>query len=341
MVHKPLNLWRVPCEKRRTTTSPPLRPKLPDPGLDFSGSIRYTNCETQALRACPLSEARVLARAFVFSAGPPVTYFAYLDEFGHIGPYVSPYVSRQDSKHNDSPVFGLAGFILPSERVRGFGTWFFQRKCQLLSYEIQRSGKHPAQWEKKGSSLYTVKNVHRYQELRHFTNRLLNNIRYLGGFIFYVGIRKTKLPDAHNPNKLQQAILHEAMKQIDQFCKDDCQPSENFLLILDDHDQRSELITKASQNMYGGEEPKARLIEPPFHLESHRYQTLQAADWIAGLVGRLGAYWADPVTYSDNQVFHQYFENRLKQVSIRSSVRMQDATRVPKNSFPSPENAWQ
>lgn len=26
-------------------------------------------------------------------------------------------------------------------------------------------------------------------------------------------------------------------------------PSENFALILDDHDQRSELITKASQNM--------------------------------------------------------------------------------------------
>ena len=93
--------------------------------------------------------------------------------------------------------------------------------------------------------------------------------------------------------------------------------------------------------MYGGEEPKARLIEPPFHLESHRYQTLQAADWIAGLVGRLGAYWADPTTYSDNQAFRQYFENRLKQVSIRSSVRMQDAARVPKNSFPSPENAWQ
>jgi len=33
----------------------------------------------------------------------PVTYLAYLDEFGHIGHYVS----REDPKHNDSPVFGL------------------------------------------------------------------------------------------------------------------------------------------------------------------------------------------------------------------------------------------
>ena len=87
-----------------------------------------------------------------------MTYFAYLDEFGHIGPYVS----RQDPRHNDSPVFGLAGFILPSEQVRGFGTWFFQRKCELLAFEIDRGGKHPAQWEKKGSSLYTVTNVTRY-----------------------------------------------------------------------------------------------------------------------------------------------------------------------------------
>ena len=37
-----------------------------------------------------------------------VTYFAYLDEFGHIGPYVS----RADARHNGSPVFGLAGTII-------------------------------------------------------------------------------------------------------------------------------------------------------------------------------------------------------------------------------------
>ncbi|WP_420636669.1 DUF3800 domain-containing protein [Candidatus Palauibacter sp.] len=90
-----------------------------------------------------------------------MTYFAYLDEFGHIGPYVS----REDPKHNDSPVFGLAGFVLPSERVRGFGTWFFKRKCQLLERDIEESGQHPARWEKKGSRLYTVRNIKRYPAL--------------------------------------------------------------------------------------------------------------------------------------------------------------------------------
>lgn len=119
-----------------------------------------------------------------------MTYIAYLDEFGHVGPYIE----RSDPKHNSSPVFGLAGFVMPVDEVRGFGTWFFQRKCQLLGFEIQRSGKHPAVWEKKGSSLYTVENVERYPELRKLTNRLMNKLASVGGRVFYVGIRKTADP---------------------------------------------------------------------------------------------------------------------------------------------------
>ena len=63
--------------------------------------------------------------------GALVTQIACLDEFGHVGPYVS----RDDPRHKDSPVFGLAGFIVPADEVRGFGTWFFQRKCDLLDFE--------------------------------------------------------------------------------------------------------------------------------------------------------------------------------------------------------------
>ena len=140
-----------------------------------------------------------------------MTYLAYLDEFGHIGPYVS----REHLKHNDSPVFGLAGFALSSRHVREFGTWFFQRKCQLLQPEIDQAVKHPAHWEKKGSSLYTVRNVRQYPELRRFTNRLFNQINKLGGFVFYVGMCKTKSPGAHKPDKLYEAVLEEAIKRID------------------------------------------------------------------------------------------------------------------------------
>ena len=69
-----------------------------------------------------------------------MTYFAYLDEFGHVGPYVA----RNDPNYRESPVFGLAGFVLPTDQVRGFGNWFYQRKCELLGFEIERLGRHAA-----------------------------------------------------------------------------------------------------------------------------------------------------------------------------------------------------
>ena len=245
-----------------------------------------------------------------------MTYFAYLDEFGHIGPYIS----RTDPRYKDSPVFGLAGFVLPAEAVRGFGTWFYQRKCELLDFEIQRSGEHPTVWEKKGASLFTVANVTRYRELRNFTNRLFNTIETLGGFVFYVGIAKTAAPADHDPNQLYKSMLVEAIKRIDYFCEQDCDSPASFIVILDEHDQRSALIAAAARSMYG-HEPRRHLIEPPFHLESHRYQTLQAADWIAGLVGRLGAIWAAPADYPENEPFRRYFEHRVNRVSPRSGIR--------------------
>ena len=246
-----------------------------------------------------------------------MTYIAYLDEFGHVGPYVA----RNDPRHNDSPVFGLAGFVMPIDEVRGFGTWFFQRKCQLLDFEIRRSGEHPAVWEKKGSSLYTVKNVQQYPELRKTTNRLLNKISSVGGRVFYVGMRKTAYPAAHDANAMYLRVLAEAIRRIDGFCRDDHAPPERFLLALDEHPMRAELLTAAARGMYGGTDPRRQLIEPPFHLESHRYQTVQAADWIAGLVGRLGAIWKEPDAWPENVVFRRYFEHRLTRIQVRSRVR--------------------
>jgi hypothetical protein len=134
-----------------------------------------------------------------------MTYIAYLDEFGHIGPYIS----RKDRIHNDSPVFGLAGLVLPISEVRRFGTWFYQRKCDLFDFEIRRSGKHPVTWEKKGASLYTVQNTSKYPALRRLTFRLLNKIQTSGGFVFYVGIRKSDPPELHDPNKLYRYIFYE------------------------------------------------------------------------------------------------------------------------------------
>ena len=113
--------------------------------LDDAAPTAYLSSRG-ASSSCPLSEARVPGAGFRVSGGRRVTFFAYLDEFGHIGPYVG----REDLRYRESPVFGLAGFVLPVETVRGFGSWFFQRKCELLAFEIERSGEHPALWGEEG-----------------------------------------------------------------------------------------------------------------------------------------------------------------------------------------------
>ena len=100
-----------------------------------------------------------------------------------------------------------------------------------------------------------------------------------------------------------------------------CSTPDNFILVLDEHEQRPALLTEATRSMYRTIERRRHLIEPPFHIESHRYQTVQAADWIAGLVGRLGAIWADPQAFPQNDVFRRHFEHRLHHISRRSGVR--------------------
>ena len=94
------------------------------PCIDFAPRPRHSDLRDARRKSCPLSEARTQVRAFAFSRGRLI-YIAYLDEFGHVGPYGS----RTHPRHNDSPVFGFAGFVMPEEEVRGFGTWFYQCKC--------------------------------------------------------------------------------------------------------------------------------------------------------------------------------------------------------------------
>ena len=49
----------------------------------------------------------------------------YLDEFGHIGPFID----RRHSLHNDSPVFGLAGLAIPADSARHFGIGSFKENA--------------------------------------------------------------------------------------------------------------------------------------------------------------------------------------------------------------------
>lgn len=249
-------------------------------------------------------------------------FIAYLDEFGHIGPFVS----RKHPHYNTSPVFGLGGFVLPSDRVRAFATWFYQLKCNLLQFEIDRDAIPAYHWEKKGAALYTTTNIMNYSELRQATFRLMNRIERDEGMIFYVGLQKNHPPESHNSKKLYNAVLSESIKRIDQFC---AAPSRNahFLMILDEQkgvDFRAKIVAEASVQMFA--KSRTTMIEPPIQAESHLFQTLQCADWLCGLIGRIGCYQVSPDEYSDFDWTDKYFISRMKRAAPSSGIRRDNAS---------------
>ena len=234
-------------------------------------------------------------------------------QFGHPGPFVS----RGDRRFSQSPVFGLAGYILPHHQVRHFATFFFQLKANMLSAELKRNRQHPATWEKKGTDLITTKNIRRYRAIREGLARLLSEIRKCNGKIFFYGREKYQTPEASNASGLYTTVLSHSIRQLDDFC---CTRNAKFLMILDQHSDRIKLLESATKTMFGADSPARCLLEPPFQVESHLYQTIQAADWIATMTGRLLAHHIEPQQYQDWIWAEEYFGREIRSLTTHSSL---------------------
>jgi hypothetical protein len=255
---------------------------------------------------------RLLARASVFLGEKMTMCFVYLDEFGHIGPFMS----RKALKYNESPVFGLAGIILPETAVRPLATKFLKLKEHVFKSEICSSGVLASHWEKKGVEIFTPKLVAKYPHFRSTGFRLINYIRDLGGHIFYYG--RVKILNSVDVNSigLYTTILSHAIRQLESFAAtNNC----NFIMVVDEHSARKQLLITASKTMYG-QSPARHMLSPPFEVESYINQNIQAADWIAAIVGRLWSYQTLPGDYSDHEKIHKYFWHRLHTVATYSTV---------------------
>lgn len=182
---------------------------------------------------------------------------AFFDEFGHSGPFIA----RSDPHYKQSPVFGLAGYLMPHQSVRPFATSFLQLKKNLLATELQKNGHHPATWEKKGRELITTKNMKKYAHLREGIFRLLNNLDRLGGRIIYCGRVKYMLPQDANAGGLYTTVMSHTIRACDRFC---CDNSDLFMMILDQHSDRIKLLEAAAKTMFSANSPARCLIEPHF-----------------------------------------------------------------------------
>ncbi|TLP61736.1 MULTISPECIES: DUF3800 domain-containing protein [Pseudomonas] len=255
-------------------------------------------------------------------------YVAYLDEFGHIGPFVS----KEDPSFHTHPVFGLAGLVLPAEKVREFSAFFFNLKKNVLGAKIEKTGTHPAAFEEKASTFFKTSQFNGQSRARRHkidaVNRIFSKVRQLGGFFFYVGIEKDQSPENSNAKGLYKIVLREAIKRLND---EMVTRKSHFMIVLDQQDDmnhkkengnsmRLELVKQASFSMFG-EERRMTLIEPPIQVESHLYQTIQCADWICGLVGKTTYYSTRPADCPTYKVFHDLFAERLAMTQRRSGVR--------------------
>lgn len=240
-------------------------------------------------------------------------YFVYLDEFGHLGPFMS----RTAPKYNESPVFGLAGIILPEDSVRQFATKILQLKEYIFKDEIRRSGKPASHWEKKGNEVFTAKQVAKYRHFRSTGFRLLNYVRDSGGKVFYYGREKISGTVDVNSVGLYKTVLGHAIRQLDAFCTS-C--NSNFVLVVDEHSSRKQLLITSLQTMYDNNSPARHMLSPPFEVESYANQNIQAADWTAAILARLWARRLRPKEYADHEDFEKYFWDRLHQVTTHSTV---------------------
>jgi hypothetical protein len=238
--------------------------------------------------------------------------FVYLDEFGHIGPFMG----RTAARYNESPVFGLAGIILPGDAIRPFATKFLKLKEYIFKPEIQKAGVLASHWEKHGSTIFTAKQVAKYPHFRSTGFRLLNYVRDMGGKVFYYGREKISGTTSVNSTGLYTTVLGHTIRLLDKF---GAATNSNFIMVVDEHSTRKQLLITASKTMYG-HEPCRHMLSPPFEVESYINQNMQAADWIAAIIGRLWAHEVRRQEYADHTDFKAYFWQRVHQVATHSTV---------------------
>lgn len=238
-------------------------------------------------------------------------YFAYVDEFGHVGPYVA----RTHPQHKTNPVFGFGGFLLPATAVRDFGELFLTLKRSHLGQEMKGRGKTDAvTWEKKGSALYTAKNYEKYPgDVTRMTRRLLDGITDLGGHTVYIGACKNALPEEHDSKLLYRSTFELLLRRLNAF---GASKGAHVLVVMDEHEDRDALLDQAARMMYHDAERLQHLLEPPYEVESHRYLTVQCADWICGLIGRFGAYRAAPEGFAEFAWAEKEFAPLVDQMAI-------------------------
>lgn len=94
---------------------------------------------------------------------------------------------------------------------------------------------------------------------------------------------------------------------------------------------RENVVAEASYAMYNS--GRKSMLEAPIQAESHLFQTLQCADWLCGLIGRVACFKVLPEEYADLAWTQKYFSARLKSVAPKAGIRHKSTAIKKTNSI--------
>ena len=211
---------------------------------------------------------------------------AYIDEVGETGAFVG----KDHPRFNTSPAFGYAGFVVPAEEARRFGQWFTEEKRKVFATEIAASSR-PAQWERKGSSIFRTQTFERYpQQLRVFSS-LVRRLRSLGGCLYYY-VEEKPLGTPNQTRLDTTARESGAMREtINRLARHADTHGEHVLILMDQVNEKQRVARMPAMYAHlfsraGEFAEMKKVIEPPMHLDSAVSANIQFADWVAACVSR-------------------------------------------------------
>lgn len=249
---------------------------------------------------------------------------AYLDEFGHVGPYIGD----DHKRFFHHPFFGYAGFVLPAEHVRRLGSTFHKAKKDLFQTEIQKSDR-PNQWERKGNEFFSTRSIQTHPHQVRVFNRLLDSLWAHEGHLFYYGEQKpigTLKQTNQEPEERTKIALEQTINRL---CTHAERMQQELLIIMDQitDKSRKEIVAQMYSHVYWRskahlEHPEMRrIIDAPLHVESNMNNAIQFADWICALISRL-SHWM----LHEHSPFHwaeeKFGDNLRRRFTYESKLHM-------------------
>lgn len=250
----------------------------------------------------------------------------FLDEFGHDGFY-----EPRSTRYGHSPVFGLGGIIVPGVNVPRLVRGFKDIKKYNLRGGVGNSVRRSAGKELRRDSDVEVKGNEVFngdaflpkksRDDRLYTAkiayRLLSLITEVDGRIVYAGIEKTSPQHEHRARVLHNSCARRSIELVNRALRK-CE-GERFMVVFDEHSSHADKTTHIATTILRGNSNKVRLIEPPYQGDSKLYNSIQAADWVCALLGRIFSYMAEPKLWPRHRAYYERFFPIIEKITFDGS----------------------